>query len=269
MYQLSQSCAGYCGRPSSLEYITNSSSNLYNNQSNLENTFYSISSNPINEDMFVPSIDYNKKETPIFQIYNKIKEYLLPETQVNYGFQPDNFLKAGKEGEFVGKAEEVKEFVEETFESIFNRPFPDDIKVSLLNKEEFKKISPSDGAIGLSINRSKYGLLSEIFILNDSLARVMLTIGHELGHVLTETLDNPHDEEAKAYAFSLEWMRIIKENNIANLEDAIIQERPARNGLHNIAFDFVTKMIRNGKEVWNVYLELINRDISIKFLQSQ
>ena len=52
----------------------------------------------------------------------------------------------------------------------------------------------------------------------------MLTIGHELGHVLTKTLSRHHDEEAKAYAFSLVWIDAIKKNNIANLSGAIITE---------------------------------------------
>ncbi len=263
MYQLSQSCIGYCGGGSQLEYITNSTPNMYQQQNSLENTFYSAVSNSINDDMFIPTMSYKKEESQTIQAYNRIREYLLPETNVSYGFQPDSFLRPSKNQKFVGEAEEVKDFVEEAFEKIFNEKFPNDIKVSILNKEEFNKISSSNGAIGLSINRRKYGLLSEIFILNDSLGRVLLTIGHELGHVLTETLDNPHDEEAKAYAFSLEWMRIIKENNIANLAESIITENPAKNGLHNIAFEFVMKMINCGKEIWNIYLELINREINV------
>ena len=169
----------------------------------------------------------------------------------------DNFLIDVK-GEFVGKASEVKEYVEEAFEKIFDEPFPDNIKVSVLNEKEFRKLAPASSTIGLSINRNKQGMLSEIFILNDSLGRVMLTIGHELGHVLSETLSNPQDEEAKAYAFSLLWMKTIKEHNIAGLGSAIILESPAQNGLHNIAFDFVQKLIAQGKNVWEVYLALVN-----------
>ena len=90
----------------------------------------------------------------------------------------------------------------------------------------------------------------------------MLTIGHELGHVLTKTLDNPQDEEAKAYAFSLAWMNVIREYDIAGLADAIVAERPAENGLHNVAFFFVERLIRQGKGVWEVYTGIIQRLIS-------
>ena len=91
----------------------------------------------------------------------------------------------------------------------------------------------------------------------------MLTIGHELGHVLTETLDNPHDEEAKAYAFSLVWMNVIQEQNIAGLSSAIVTERPAENGLHNVAFRFVEMIIRTGEEAWAVYNNLIRKILSV------
>ena len=192
--------------------------------------------------------------------------YQLHTMQPEYHFQPDQFLKPGKEGMFVGKAEEIREHIEQAFETIFQASFPSDLKISVCNQEQFRKLAPHLSTIGLSINRRKQGLLSEIFVLNDSLARVMLTIGHELGHVLTETLDRQHDEEAKAYAFSLAWMKTIKEHDIAGLGDAIVTERPAENGLHNVAFGFVEGMVKAGKRAWDVYRGLIQRRLSVKNL---
>lgn len=192
------------------------------------------------------------------------EQYHFPALQQEYHFTPDHFLKPGKEGKFVGQAEEIREFIEEAFEQVFHIPFPEDIKMSVCDQEQFRKIAPHPSTIGLSINRRKQRLLSEIFVLNDSLGRVMLTIGHELGHVLTETLDNPHDEEAKAYAFSLVWMNIVKEHDIAGLADAIVTERPAENGLHNVAFRFVEKIVRTGEEAWSVYGNLIRRSLSVR-----
>src|SRR3989344_1906531 len=184
-------------------------------------------------------------------------------SHTEYHFQPSEFLKPGKEGKFIGQAEEIKEYVVDAFEKIFHTAFPQNICISVCNETEFRKIAPHPGTIGLSINRGKDGLISEIFVLNDSLARVMLTLGHELGHVLTQTLANPHDEEAKAYAFSLVWMRAMKEHNIAGLADAIVTERPAENGLHNVAFGFVEKMLRKGMELSRLYLELVQRNVSV------
>lgn len=190
--------------------------------------------------------------------------YQIFQTKPEYHFLPDNFLKPGKGGKFVGRAEEIREHIEEAFQIMFNQPFPQDIKVSICDENTFKKIAPNPGTVGLSINRGKMGLLSEIFVLNGSLGKVMLTLGHELGHVLTETLDNAHDEEAKAYAFSLAWMNAIKDHNIAGLANAIVTETPAQNGLHNLAFDFVSSLLRKGRDVWSVYSDLISRVVSVK-----
>ncbi|MDP3698397.1 MAG: hypothetical protein Q8R47_02320 [Nanoarchaeota archaeon] len=245
---------------SGLEYITRSTSNYTSSPQ----AFYSISAPPAsyNDGMFIPSRDaifsYSSIEKEKLSSYPINKEnYNFISIQPEYYFVPDTFLKPGKEGAFVGKAEEVREFVEEAFEKICHQEFPANIKMSILNQEEFSKIAPSSGTIGLSLNRGQQGLLSEIFILNDTLGRVMLTIGHELGHVLTKTLPNQHDEEAKAYAFSLLWMKIIQEHNIADLGEAIITEHPAENGLHNLAFSFIHQLLSQGKEIEEIYAEII------------
>ena len=231
--------------------------------------FYSISAlenfSP-SYDLFVPSITsmsmvYSAGSQQSYQTFQPSYEMMFT-PKPEYHFQPDNFLKPGKGSKFIGKAEEIREEVEETFNKIFQRRVPEDIKISILNESEFRKIAPSPGVVGLSINRSRQGLLSEIFVLNDSLARVMLTLGHELGHVLTPTVESSHDEEAKAYAFSFLWMKVIKENNIANLGDAIILENPAHNGLHDIAFNFVSKMLRD-KEVEEVYEGLVSGGLTL------
>ena len=183
--------------------------------------------------------------------------YLITSKRIEYHFNPTDFLKPGREGMFVGEVKLIKSHITETFEKMFNKPFPCDIKISVLDKEKFSKVAPGSSTIGLSFNRREHGLLSEIFVLNGSLARVMLTIGHELGHVLTKTLSNAHDEEAKAFAFSIAWMRIIQDNNIADLGASFVLENPAQNGLHNVAFNFVQKLIKEGKVAWEIYLELI------------
>lgn len=188
---------------------------------------------------------------------------ILAQPHTEYHFHPEEFLKPGKEGKFIGKAEEIKEYIVDAFDKIFEAPFPNNIHITICKEKEFRKLAPHPGTIGLSVNRGKGGLISEIFVLNDSLARVMLTIGHELGHVLTETLPNPHDEEAKAYAFSLVWMKTIKEHDIAGFGDAIVTERPAENGLHNVAFGWVERLMKAGEEVWELYVDLVTRVLSV------
>ncbi|MEW5897463.1 MAG: hypothetical protein AB1668_07245 [Nanoarchaeota archaeon] len=210
---------------------------------------------------FLNRLFYQTRALPraFSQVSYKPSADCLFKLQAEYHFLPDDFLKPGEVSTFVGRAEEVKEFVEEAFERIFAQPFPSDIKISVLDEKKFRRIAPSPNTVGLSVNRSEYGLLSEIFVLNDSLGRVMLTIGHELGHVLTPALQNKHDEEAKAYAFSLLWMKVIKEQNIADLGDAIVNELPAENGLHNVAFGFVQELIKRGEDLLDIYLGIIRR----------
>ncbi len=177
--------------------------------------------------------------------------------QPEYHFQPDLFLKPGKEGRFVGKAEEIREDIEKAFELLAGEPFPDDIKLSVLPAEEFRKLAPHPSTVGISFNRRNYGLLSEIFVLNDSLGRVMLTIGHEIGHVLTPPLAEKLNEEAKAYAFSLRWMEIIRKHDIAGLAGALVTETPAENGLHDIAFSFVRGLLKEGKSAGDIHYGLV------------
>ena len=106
-----------------------------------------------------------------------------------------------------------------------------------------KKFTLNPGVRGLSINRKAEGLISDIFVLEDELDRVMLTIGHEIGHVLTTSLRDKRDEEAKAFAFELAWLQTIHKFNILGLKECmnINMLNPAVNGLHNTALGLVKK----------------------------
>ena len=262
MYGLSQSYSLAPNHPMSaspLEYMTSSVELMYAMANAPEQSLQNFTS-PLERMILAPS--YMTQES---SYTTELSSYIgggSIHREDNYHFIPDNFLKPGMHGTFVGKAEEVQEFVEDAFEKIFNTKFPTDIKVRILDEEAFRTIAPHPSTIGLSLNRRKLGLLSEVFVLEGSLARVLLTLGHELGHVLTPTLASMHNEEAKAFAFSFAWMDIIKEHNIANLKDAFIEERPAENGLHNIAYGLVQKAIAGGKRAWQVYLDVISGDLS-------
>ncbi|MBT4651042.1 hypothetical protein HOC13_00805 [Candidatus Woesearchaeota archaeon] len=258
MYQMSQ---GYSS--GGLEYMASSGYQSSGGYSGGSSSYESLGG--FSDSSFIPGEVYTGVESVVMAKYQEAAvSYQMFNIRPEYNFIPDEFIVSGKEGGFVGEAEEVREYVEEAFEKIFSERFPKEIKVSVLSKERFSKIHDSPGVMGLSVNRRRQGLVSEIFVKAGSLARVMLTLGHELGHVLTEALGGAHDEEAKAYAFSLEWMRIIKENNIAGLGGAIVLDRPAENGLHNVAFGFVQKLINSGREAWEVYLDLIRRVVSVK-----
>lgn len=275
MYQTSQSYAcSSCGGGSRgisyspLESVVSGSAVSYESRSSLGGSGYSVASSSrgynfgFSSASSNPGFSYNSSASPVSYQSSSLG-YSLFQSQQNYEFIPDDFLKPGNWGMFVGEAEEIKKFVEEAFELMFHETFPKDIKVSVLNEKDFHKLALHPGTIGLSINRRKQGLISEIFVKNDFLARVLLTFGHELGHVLTSTLEHAQDEEAKAYAFSLAWMRIIKEHNIAGLKGVIVTERPAENGLHNVAFNFVEDLQKRGKGWWEIYQELVGKEVSM------
>ena len=101
-----------------------------------------------------------------------------------------------------------------------------------------------EGIMGFSYN--KYGKgISEIYVKTDHMDSLLLTVGHEIGHVLSPTLPNAHDEEAKAHAFSLAWMETIREHNIGGLQPNI-KPNPAHNGLHDTSYDFVKYLLNTG-----------------------
>ncbi len=181
-----------------------------------------------------------------------------------YSFIPDDFLAPNRpKTAFIGSAREIKEFVEEAFLAVTGREFPDDVLIHVLDEKEFRKAHShfgdkwNLGIQGFAINRKKIGLVSEIFVKKGELDKIMLAVGHELGHVLTRKLDNAINEEAKAFAFSIAWMKKIKELNIANLSTAIRLDKPAKNGLHNVALDFVLGLVEKGREALDIYFDLV------------
>lgn len=254
MYQMSQLYIPSI--PSKLEYLVLSSSGAITYAAS-EIT----SSSTYDFGMFIPpnsGFQYSSHDSSIRAYQTSLQSrYQFASFQREYHFDPSSFLKPGKEGIFVGKSEEIKEFIQDAFEKVCGYPLPTAFKISICKEKQFRFIALSPNTVGLSINRSQQGLLSEIFVLEGSMGRVMLTLGHEIGHVLTRTLPDPVDEEAKAYAFSLAWIKIIQEHNIAGLQDALITEVPAVNGLHNVAFAFVQQFLKQGMEAWEIYQRLI------------
>ena len=64
---------------------------------------------------------------------------------------------------------------------------------------------------------------------------------------MNPTLPDNRDEEAKAFAFSIAWMDTIKKHNIAGIGNAVLPN-PARNGLHDVAYEYMIELIEQGKK---------------------
>lgn len=188
----------------------------------------------------------------------------------SYSHVTDDFLNPNRpRSVFVGDAAEIKEFIEEAFTATTGREFPKDIMVHIVDEKQMQKAHSMFGTSwnseiqGFAINRKDRGLLNEIFIKKGELDRIMITIGHEIGHVLTKKLNDVRKEEAKAFAFSLAWMKAIKESNIANLSSSISLSRPAMNGIHDVALDFVLNLRGKGVDALSIYKDIIGGKLNI------
>lgn len=196
------------------------------------------------------------------------KQQYFTNYSVEHSFAPEIFLSPSRpKSRFVVENNEARTIAAEIFELMLNGKIPESISINVLSFDEFKALHSrfgtwSNGILGFSIN----GIEKQIFARENHLDALMLVIGHEIGHVLTETLPNKLDEEAKAFAFSVEWAKTIKKHNVANLGLSIKDEisfHPARNGLHDVAFGFVDLMARKGRKAINLHSDLIKCYVSV------
>ncbi len=204
-------------------------------------------------------------DTKIPQAYTK--NLYLSNTKQDY-FAIEPFLTHNQETEFVNDARIIEEPCKQAFRLTTGKELPKNIRIHLCSQEELKKAHTehggkwSNGIQGFSINCGPKKI-SEVFVKKDNLDRVMITLGHEIGHVISQTLKDIRDEEAKAFAFSIAWMRTIVENNIAGLSNAI-NLQPAKNGIHDAGFEFVEEEISRQKiSAFEIFLQLCEGMLTI------
>jgi len=154
--------------------------------------------------------------------------------------QPAFFLNPRRPNTpFISHAAEIAEPIKQAFLLTTGGTLPEIITITVAAREELLKRNIAfinTSVVGISI-----GETSEIFAVAGSMDEVMLTVGHELGHVIRERAKTSQEEEAKAFAFEAAWAKAILENDVAGLGASINAAAfsPARNGLHDIAFNFV------------------------------
>lgn len=190
----------------------------------------------------------------------------LTNAQKDY-FVTNDFLTHLLPTEFVDDASVFEEPAKEAFRKTTGKELPSNISIHLCTEKELRTAHErhggrwSSGIQGFSINRGLKGV-SEVFVKKGMLDEVMVTLGHEIGHVISPTLHDARDEEAKAFAFSIAWMRTIVDNNIAGLTNAI-NPMPAQNGLHDVGFEFVQEQLRNKMSAFDIFLQLTDGMLSI------
>ena len=249
---------------SNLEYIVGIS---YSGNSYKLNYFSKNIDDNYNSELKSPmaiQTEYAVKTGPAY----KNRQKYLATYSANHSFTPEIFLNPSRpKAGFMADDNEARRIAEQTFELMMKEKMPNNISISILPFDEFKLLHSrfgawNNGILGFSLNGSS----KNIFVRENDLDALMLVIGHEIGHVLTETLANSHDEEAKAFAFSIEWAKTIKEHDIANLGLNIKEApdfQPARNGLHDVAFGFVDFMVKKGRKAMHLHDDLVKRYTSI------
>ncbi len=251
--QSSYSAQSYTPHCSSLEYIASSAPATYEAAPILQQKEKS----------------YQPNDTSSFQLYESpLAEYFTPKHNKEY-HATNGFLKLYRpQTQFIEAAEEIEGFVKEAFEKTTGTSFPQNVILRILDKEDMQRIHETnagqwnDTIQGFSINTSPF---KQIFIKKGDLDKVLLVAGHEIGHVLTQALMNVHDEEAKAFAFEYAWVETILKHNIASLkENFTLDMQPAKNGLHNVAAEFVKKILTAGKNAIELYDELAKQIVSIR-----
>src|SRR3989338_6068850 len=194
---------------------------------------------------------YNSSPLAAFTYNQKVESYFPNQGKKEY-HATDGFLKLYRpKTQFIEAAADIESLVKETFKHTTGKDFPDNIVVRVLDKEEMKQVHEQNGGIwsdsiqGFSMNSNRNNSAKQVFVKQADLDKVMIVVGHEIGHVLTASLGNAHDEEAKAFAFEFAWIESIMKHNIGNLkENFTLDLKPANNGLHDVASNFVKTLLK-------------------------
>ncbi|MBW3013200.1 hypothetical protein KY340_03250 [Candidatus Woesearchaeota archaeon] len=200
---------------------------------------------------------------------NKIekKEYNVLKTELF--FQPGEFINPNApKTKFIKATEQVRELVEQTFLELTGKELPC-LNISVCSEQELRQEHArvggqwSPGILGFCNHVTR-----SIFVMENNLAELLLTIGHEIGHLLSDPLPDLIDEEAKAMAFASAWAQTIYDNNIGDLRDHIRMHQPAQNGVHNVASKFVNNMLDDGRIAMDVFEQLSRKYISSSFCRN-
>ncbi|MFC1755714.1 hypothetical protein ACFL96_20380 [Thermoproteota archaeon] len=202
-------------------------------------------------------------------VYSGLKHQAMHIPQDNHF--ADIFLNRNRPASrFIGSSEDIRNYVEDAFEKTTGKPLPDDFMIRVVPMHELRELHEEFGGAwnpgiqGFSVNKKGFGQ-SIIVCKENDLDRLLVTIGHEIGHIINFPLSKQLNEEAKAFAFEMVWLKKMHEHNIAGLRKSINPDpNPAKNGLHDVAFNFVKKHINNGKECFEIMNDLMMNKIKVR-----
>ncbi|GEM_PF-3574082 len=134
---------------------------------------------------------YNVKSDSLDDLTGyKNKEKYSPNYAEPHSFTSQAFLNPSRpKSRFAVDINEIKSIAEETFRLMMNEDLPENISINILPNNEFKAAhsrfgSWISGIVGFSIN----GKYKKVFVKETELDELLIALGHEIGHVLTETL---------------------------------------------------------------------------------
>lgn len=216
------------------------------------------------------SSSFSKKEKELTEYNKKKPEYeKIEDVSKNEQLIHDSFLRPGRpQAQFIGNLDEIQPLIFEAFTKLTNSKFPINVILTLCRQDELENIHRQitngkwdAGIQGFAINNQ---ILNRIFVKENHLDLLMLTIGHEIGHVLSAHLGDQVKEEAKAFAFEMAWAQVLAEHNIGNLRHSInIHPNPAKNGIHDKGFEVVMEGIKKGKKPLEIYEELVSSSMGL------
>ncbi len=210
---------------------------------------------------------YTSSPLASFTYSKKVESYFPNQGKKEY-HAIEGFLQLYRpKTQFIEAAGDIEDLVKETFRQTTGKELPENIVIRVLEKEEMKAVHEQNGGQwsdtiqGFSINGNP---TKQVFVKQADLDKVMIVVGHEIGHVLTPSLGNAHDEEAKAFAFEFAWIEAIMKHNIGNLKaNFTLDLKPANNGLHDVASNFVKTVLKMGKEAIEVYGEIAGMVVTL------
>lgn len=217
---------------------------------------------------------------PQFSVYTSNQTNMYEETKTHYQSDKEDyeinfedtssfFLKDTNQPKFVGTISHLMDDIRHTLRMATNQELPFNLDIKICNEEELSKEynQRTNNIWNQTIKGfATHGENKEIFVLADSLDKMMLTLGHEIGHILSPRLINTTTEEAKAFSFEIVWLQTIKIHNILNLAENIDLEKigtPVANGVHDVAFRWINSFMMDGRSPKEIYNDIINGEIII------
>jgi len=157
--------------------------------SNLEATVENVSYHQPVTDHRQPTTHHPYSSTNSAYAFNPASDYSAP--RPIHTPSPEPFLRPNRPvSPFVGEISEIAHYIQQAFEAVTGSTLPNDVLMEIVTREELRQRHEkvggawSPGIQGFSVNKQGFGN-SSIVVKENELDKLMITIGHEIGHIMT------------------------------------------------------------------------------------